>query len=114
MRRNQRQPRDNRSRSVAEGGHVDWVNIAEGSAKQSDREFARYIRISLRSSTEAENHLLLAGDLSLIDAKDFETLANQVEEVRKMLNGFVKRLVADASASNRFADRWLLVALADR
>jgi len=74
-------------------------NIAEGSAKQSDREFARYIRISLGSSTEAENHLLLAGDLSLIDKTDFEALTLQVEEVRKMLNGFVKRLVADASAS---------------
>lgn len=71
-------------------------NIAEGSAKQSDREFARYVRISLGSSTESENHLLLAGDLGLIERAEFETLNEQVADVRKMLNGLVKKLVADA------------------
>jgi four helix bundle protein len=29
------------------------ANIAEGSSKRSDREFARYVRIALGSSTEA-------------------------------------------------------------
>ncbi len=43
-------------------------NIAEGSAKKSDREFARYIRIALGSSTEVENHLLVAGAIGLMDA----------------------------------------------
>src|SRR5829696_2380231 len=50
------------------------ANIAEGSAKQSDREFARYVRISLGSSTEAENHLIIASDLDLLDRDDFEKL----------------------------------------
>ena len=76
-------------------------NIAEGSAKQSDREFARYVRIALGSSTESENHLLLAGDLGLIDQAAFEALNKQVEDVRKMLNGLVKRLSAAAATSGR-------------
>jgi four helix bundle protein len=76
-------------------------NIAEGSAKQSDREFARFVRISLGSSTESENHLLLAGDLGLIDQAAFQDLNKQVEDVRKMLNGLVKKLSADAAASAR-------------
>jgi four helix bundle protein len=71
-------------------------NIAEGSAKQSDREFARYVRISLGSSTETENHLLLAGDLGLIEATAFKDLNEQVADVRKMLNGLVKKLATDA------------------
>jgi four helix bundle protein len=74
-------------------------NIAEGSSKRSDRDFARYVRISLGSSTELENHLLLAGDLELIPQSDFEELNKQVEDVRKMLTGLEKRLSADADRS---------------
>ena len=71
-------------------------NIAEGSSKRSDRDFARYVRISLGSSTELENHLLLAGDLGLISRDEFEKLNKELEEVRKMLTGLEKRLSADA------------------
>jgi four helix bundle protein len=73
-------------------------NIAEGSAKQSDREFARFVRIALGSVTESENHLIIAGDLELIDTKDFDSLIAQTEDVRKMLTGLAKRLSADADA----------------
>ena len=88
--------RDQLLRSVMSIGS----NIAEGSAKQSDREFARFVRIALGSCTESENHLLLAGDLELIDQKAFEGLNKAVEDVRKMLNGLVKRLSADAAAAS--------------
>lgn len=40
-------------------------NFAEGSAKQSDREFARFVRIAMGSATETENHLLVARDHGL-------------------------------------------------
>jgi four helix bundle protein len=73
------------------------ANIAEGSAKRSDREFARYLRISLGSATESENHLIIASDLELIDEKHFATLNSQIEEVRKMLTGLEKRLSNDAT-----------------
>ena len=39
-------------------------NIAEGSAKRSDREFARFVRIALGSATETENHLLVISALN--------------------------------------------------
>ncbi|HEX6573636.1 MAG TPA: four helix bundle protein [Gemmatimonadaceae bacterium] len=72
------------------------ANIAEGSAKRSDREFARFIRISLGSATESENHLIIANDLELIRASDFESLTSKIEKVRKMLTGLEKRLTGDA------------------
>ena len=74
------------------------ANIAEGSAKQSDREFARFVRISLGSVSESEYHLIIASDLDLIDTKDFASLSAQIEDVRKMLTGLAKRLSADADA----------------
>ena len=72
-------------------------NIAEGSAKQSDREFARFVKIALGSATETENHLIIANDLNLIDAQNFASLSSQVEDVRKMLTGLAKRLSDDAA-----------------
>lgn len=67
-------------------------NIAEGSSKRSDREFARYVRIALGSSTESANHLILVRDLGLIDNTCFTSLNSKLDEVGKMLSGLEKRL----------------------
>jgi four helix bundle protein len=72
------------------------ANIAEGSAKRSDREFARFVRIALGSSTESENHLIIANDLQLVDDQRFSDLTAKIESVRKMLTGLEKRLTGDA------------------
>ena len=72
------------------------ANIAEGSAKRSDREFARFVRIALGSATESENHLIIASDLQLISNDIFDTLTTRIEDVRKMLTGLEKRLSGDA------------------
>jgi len=68
------------------------ANIAEGSSKRSDREFARYVRIALGSSTESANHLILVRDLKLIDDACFTSLSSRLDEVGKMLSGLEKRL----------------------
>jgi four helix bundle protein len=68
------------------------ANIAEGSSKRSDREFARYVRIALGSSTESANHLILMRDLGLIDDACFTSLCSILDEVGKMLTGLEKRL----------------------
>ena len=73
------------------------ANIAEGSAKQSDRDFARFIRIALGSATEAENHLILARDLNLLSQHQCSDLDKRIQEVQKMLSGLAKRLTRDAS-----------------
>lgn len=68
------------------------ANIAEGSSKRSDREFARYIRIALGSSTESANHLILLNGLGIIDESCFATLSAALDEIGKMLTGLEKRL----------------------
>jgi four helix bundle protein len=73
-------------------------NISEGSAKRSDREFARYIRISLGSAAETENHLLLLKDLNFLDLDVFESLNAKLDQVGKLLTAFEKRLSDDASS----------------
>jgi four helix bundle protein len=73
------------------------ANVAEGSAKRSDREFARFVRIAMGSATESENHLIIAHDLALLRDEDFENLTQRIEDVRKMLTGLEKRLTDDAN-----------------
>lgn len=72
-------------------------NIAEGSSKQSDRDFARFVRISMGSATETENHLLVARDYGLIDHEIAELLIKQVKSVRAMLTRLAETLSAAAA-----------------
>jgi len=47
------------------------------------------------SASELEYHLLLARDLEYLDGSNYERLANQVTEVKRMLTSFIQTLKAD-------------------
>ena len=68
------------------------TNIVEGNGQQSAREFARFVRFSLNSTSELEYHLIAARDVRVITATDFISLASQTVEVRKMLYGLLRHL----------------------
>jgi four helix bundle protein len=74
-------------------------NVAEGSAKQSDREFARFVRIAMGSATETENHLLVARDHGLAGHEEAESLIKKVKSIRGMLTRLAETLSAAASRS---------------
>ena len=67
-------------------------NIVEGCSQQSAREYSRFLKIALHSTTELEYHLLAARDLGAISASSSITLIAQVIEVRKMLYGLLRYL----------------------
>jgi four helix bundle protein len=68
------------------------ANIAEGCGRNGDAELARFLQIAMGSASELEYHLLLAHDLKMIEATNYEKLANEVSEVKKMLASFIKKL----------------------
>ena len=70
------------------------TNIVEGCGQQSTREFGRFLRIALNSTSELEYHLLAARDLGAVRASDSLTLTSQVIEVRKMLYGLLRYLAS--------------------
>jgi four helix bundle protein len=70
------------------------ANIVEGRSQQSEREFARFLRIALNSTTELEYHLLTARDVGAIRESDSLTLTSQVIEVRRMLYGLLRHLAS--------------------
>ena len=68
------------------------ANIAEGRRQESEKEFARFLRYALNSSSELEYHLILALDTQVISEEDFRSLVTQTIRVRKMLYALLKRL----------------------
>jgi len=63
------------------------TNIVEGTGQKSGKEFGRFIGFALNSASELDYHLIVARDLHLIGASDFESLSSRTVEVRKMLHG---------------------------
>ena len=68
------------------------ANIAEGSAKSSNKDFARYLEMSIGSSYELETELILASRLKYIDSDVFLLTQNKIAEIQKMISGFKQSL----------------------
>lgn len=67
-------------------------NIAEGSGKSSQKEFARYLSIVNGSIKECECFLILSKDLEYITQKEFNELNQKLEIIAKMCNKLLKKL----------------------
>ena len=72
------------------------ANIAEGSCRRGDVDFARFLQMAAGSASELEYHLLLARDLKLLQVPDFERLSGQAVQVKRMLASLMQRLRADS------------------
>ncbi|HEX6629336.1 MAG TPA: four helix bundle protein [Gemmatimonadaceae bacterium] len=72
------------------------TNLVEGVGQKTAREFARFIRISLNSSTELEYHLLIARDFEVMQLEPYNTLTRETIEVRKMLHGLLGKVESRA------------------
>lgn len=81
------------------------TNIVEGTGKQSGKEFVRFLRIALNSSSELEYHLLLARDFKVITSERFIFLSRQAIDIRKMLHGLINAVtVADSKGEHATTD----------
>jgi four helix bundle protein len=69
-------------------------NIAEGCGHESDKEFARYLQIAAASSSELQYQLILAYDLKYLNDELYAELSSSVEELKKMIYVFTKRIRA--------------------
>lgn len=68
-------------------------NIAEGSSRSSNKEFAYFLQVALGSSFELETQLMLVGELGFL-ASDHQTeLREQVVLIQKKITNFLKTLI---------------------
>ncbi len=67
-------------------------NVAEGSSRTSEKDYGRFIEISLGSSYELETHLLIAQRLQMGVQEEINKLITEVNDEQKMLMGFRNKL----------------------
>jgi four helix bundle protein len=65
-------------------------NIAEGAAKDSQKDFLRYLQISLGSSFELESHLILCIDLELLSKEITTNHLENIERIQKRISSLIK------------------------
>lgn len=67
-------------------------NIAEGSSRSSDKDYNRFIEISLGSSFETETQVLIAEAVNYGDNELRKKILSDLDEEQKMLISFMKVL----------------------
>lgn len=68
-------------------------NIAEGSSRNSQKDFARFLEIDIGSAYEIETQLLIASDLGFLKEVDLNSLTADIEEIIKMTSRFRATLI---------------------
>jgi four helix bundle protein len=67
-------------------------NIAEGNARQSTRDYARFVAIAMGSTAELQTQLLLAESLELASARRLVAPLDACERVSQMLHRLYRSL----------------------
>lgn len=67
-------------------------NIAEGSSRSSEKEFAHFLQISLGSTFEVETQLIIAYNLKYILKEKLDILLQNLQSIEKRLHEMIKRL----------------------
>ena len=67
-------------------------NIAEGSSRNSNKDFSRFLQITLGSAYEIETQLLIANDLNFITDSELKVTISELQEIIKMVSKFKSTL----------------------
>ncbi|MCQ2287576.1 MAG: four helix bundle protein [Muribaculaceae bacterium] len=69
------------------------TNIAEGSGRDSKKDFAHFLRIAIGSACEVECELLIARDLGFIDNSQSQLLLNEIKEIKSVIDSYKNKLL---------------------
>ena len=67
-------------------------NIAEGYGRESDKDFLRFLNISIGSLFEMQTQLEIAKNITYLNEQEFNNLYEDSREVERMLVSFIKKL----------------------
>ena len=69
-------------------------NIAEGSSRNSSKDFSRFIEIAIGSAYEIETQLLISTDLKFLSEDKLLALTQKLDSITKMMTNFRNTLKA--------------------
>lgn len=70
-------------------------NIAEGASRSSEKDFKRFIEISLGSAFELETLLEISKNRKFIDQENYVNVLDKLESIQKQLNALRTTLIND-------------------
>ena len=71
------------------------ANIAEGSSRDSDKDYGRFLQIALGSAFEVQTYLIIAKEMEWNKIDDISEVELLIEEEIKMIHSFLKKLKAN-------------------
>jgi four helix bundle protein len=70
-------------------------NIAEGSARPSDADFAHFLDTALGSAYEVETQLLIANNVGYLTNENYRSLLDNVMEIERQISGLITTIRKD-------------------
>ena len=67
-------------------------NIAEGSERQTKKEFIQFLYIAKGSIAEFRTQTYIAGKLKMLSINDVKSFANEAMEISRMLQGLISSI----------------------
>jgi four helix bundle protein len=67
-------------------------NIAEGCSRKSEKEFCRFLEISMGSSFELETQLLISVELGFLNLDSIQEILLKIERLQKQINQLILKI----------------------
>lgn len=67
-------------------------NIAEGTAKSTDKHFKQYLETALGSAFEWETQLIIAFEIEYVSEETFKHLEKKIQSIQGMITRFMESL----------------------
>jgi four helix bundle protein len=84
-------------------------NIAEGSSRSSDKDFSRFLSISLGSAFELETQIIIAKELHLMETSVFEKIILNLGDIQKMIIGLQSKIDNKNYLVNEDAEEYVIL-----
>lgn len=70
------------------------TNIAEGCGRDSNKEYARFLQISMGSASELDYQILLSKDLGYINTSTYDPINDKIDKVKRQLAALLRKVRA--------------------
>lgn len=70
-------------------------NIAEGSSRSSDREYARFLEVAEGSAFEVETQLIVSFRVNLLSSESMDQLLTQLHSLQRRINRLIQKIKGD-------------------
>ena len=67
-------------------------NIAEGSGRNSDKDFIKFLQYAVGSCREIDTQLLISCDLNFVTEQDIQPLTTELQRIMSMITNFIQKL----------------------